>query len=221
MFSVRMWPEADAFLCGEPSSVPGYIRDPGRFRDATVRIADFWRTRWLASRLNYAPALEALRACESWTLSENIKHLPVNERSLKSRSRKKPADEAAVAEKSAVVAAAAAQDDSLKFWRELAQAGSETCADELPPEQLARLHVPQPLDAFLLDHVRRGFSLVLTGNAGDGKTHILRKLEPELEQLGAEVENDATAAVRPNDVTAILRLWKKAHHEDRLFCLAA
>ena len=89
MYAVPMWPEADAFLRGEPAKVPDYLRKPSRFRDATARIAEFWRSRWLASRLNYAPAIEALRACGPWLLSESIEHHPVNERSLKSRSRKK------------------------------------------------------------------------------------------------------------------------------------
>ena len=221
MYAVPMWPEADAFLRGEPAKVPDYLRKPSRFPDATARIAEFWRSRWLASRLNYAPAIEALRACGPWLLSESIEHHPVNERSLKSRSRKKAESSEPAAETIAVVSASQSANDPLRFWRELAQAGPEACADELPQEQLDRLHVPQPLDDFLLDHVRRKFSIVLTGNAGDGKTHLLRRLERELDKLGAEVETDATAAMKPDDVSAILRRWKKVHRESRPFCLAA
>jgi hypothetical protein len=147
----------------------------------------------------------------------------MKDRSTKSRPRKKlePSETQKEIPPGVVAASPALADDSLHFWRDLAGAGPEACADELTPEQLARLHVPQQLDEFMLDRVRRGFSLVLTGNAGDGKTHILRRLESELEQHGAEVETDATAAMRPNDVSAILRRWKKAHREGRPFCLAA
>lgn len=221
MFAAPMWPEADAFLRGESNSRPAYIRAPQKFRDATERIADFWRRRWLASRLNHAPALAALRAATTWSLHEQIAHLPMNDRSVKSRPRKQPV--AVEPEPSPTSAASVPGDasDSLRYWRELAQAGPEACADELTDEQLARLHIAQPLDDFLLEHARRGFSLVLTGNAGDGKTHLLRKLAPELEKLGAEVETDATAAMQPNDVSGILRRWRKAHREGRPFCLAA
>ncbi|MBI4664260.1 MAG: DUF4338 domain-containing protein [Verrucomicrobia bacterium] len=223
MYGVPMWPDADAFLRGEPSVQPTYIRTPRRFRDATERIAQFWRRRWLASRLNYTPALHALRETGPWSLHEQIAHMPMKDRSMKSRPRRQPVSpelhnsgQRAVSAMSPPPAA-----DSLQFWRQLAQAGPEACADELTPEQLARLHVPQALDDFLLQPVRRGFSLVLTGNAGDGKTHLLRRLAPELEKLGAEVETDATAAMRPNDVSTILRRWKKTHREGRPFCLAA
>lgn len=221
MYAVPMWPEADAFLRGESVKVPDHLRRPGRFRNATVRIAEFWRARWLARRLNYAPAIEALRTCGPWVLSERIEHHPVNERSLKSRSRKSPQPSMSTVPTYAVAPSSQTADGPLRFWRELAQAGPEACADELPPEQLKRLHVPQPLDEFLLDHVRRKFSIVLTGNAGDGKTHILRRLERELGKLEAEVETDATAAMKPGDVSAILRRWKKAHREGRPFCVAA
>jgi hypothetical protein len=221
MYAVPMWPEADAFLRGEPAKLPDHLRTPGRFRDATARIADFWRLRWLASRLNYAPAIKSLRGCGPWVLSESVEHHPINERSLKSRSRKKLESPEPTTEAFAVVSANQSADDPLQFWRELAQAGPEACADELQPEELDRLHVPQPLDDFLVQQVRRKFSIVLTGNAGDGKTHVLRRLERELGKLGADVETDATAAMKRDDVSPILRRWKKAHGAGRPFCLAA
>lgn len=60
VYAVRLWGQAPAFLRGEPCGVPDYIREPHRFPGATERIADFWRCRWLASRLEHQPALEAL-----------------------------------------------------------------------------------------------------------------------------------------------------------------
>ncbi|HRZ58142.1 MAG TPA: hypothetical protein P5525_22110, partial [Candidatus Paceibacterota bacterium] len=220
MYGVPMWREADAFLRAESAARPSYARSPQKFRDATKRIAEFWRCRWLASRLNHVPALEALRASAPWSLHERLAHLPVTDRSVKSRPRRQPSEGQKPAA-SASAAAPATTNDPLRFWRDLAQAGPGACADELTAEQLSRLHVPQDLDDFLLRQVRRGFSLVLTGNAGDGKTHLLRKLAPELEKLGAEVETDATATMRPNDVSGILRRWKKAQRDGKPFCLAA
>jgi hypothetical protein len=229
MYAVPLWGGADAFLRQETDETPDYVRTPGQFRDATERIAAFWRRRWLASRLNHAPTLQVLRECESWLLSDRIAHLPVNAHSVKSRPRKLRIAETA---KVAAYVVGAPSDStsapdkhtatpSISFWQELAQAGPEACADEIPFERLDRLHVPHPLDDFLLRQVRAGFSLVLTGNAGDGKTHLLRRLAPELHKLGAEVETDATAAMRPNDIAPILKRWRKAAREGRPFCLAA
>jgi len=219
MYAVPTWSGANAFLRGEPAELPDYIRDPGNFRGATARVAEFWRNRWLASRLNHGPSISTLRTMAPWRLSESIEHLPIDERSLKSRPRKNT--ESPIAGNQPARATRASGSDEISFWREFAQAGPEACADELPIEKLASLHVPQPLDEFLLRHVRRGFSIVLTGNAGDGKTHLLRQLEPDLLKLGADVETDATAAMKPNDVSAILCRWKKAHRDGKPFCLAA
>lgn len=221
MYGVAMWTNAEAFLRGEPSVLPSYIKNPRRFRDATERIANFWRERWLASRLNHEPAMEALRSAKQWSLHDQVAHMPMKERSSKSRPRKKAELTTAQPTLPKMAVAASTGTDPLVFWRDLANAGPEACADELTEAQLARLHVRQPLDEFLLERVRQGFSIILTGNAGDGKTHILRKLAPELRRLGADVETDATAAMKPNDVSAILRRWKKAQRSDQSFCLAA
>lgn len=93
MYAVPTWPGAQAFLLGEPATAPDYVREPDRYRDASVRIAEFWRSRWLASRLNHTPSVEALRASRPWRLSDNLHDLPINERSLKSRPRIKPIEQ--------------------------------------------------------------------------------------------------------------------------------
>lgn len=217
MYAIPMWHEAGAFLRGETDARPDYLRNPGKFRDATERIAEFWRKRWLASRLNHAPTLETLRKCKSWVLSERIGQTATKHAT---KSKSLPQN---VSEDAAPKSEAPSPLPDISFWRDLAQAGPEACADELSSEQLARLHVPQPLDDFLLNQIRRGFSLVLVGNAGDGKTHLLRRLEAEClkQKIKAEFEFDATAAMHPNDVSPILRRWKKAVQAGRPFCLAA
>ena len=221
MYAVPMWPEAHSFLRGEQAKVPDYVRNPGQFRDATTRIVEFWRQRWLASRLNHAPSIAALRTSKPWVLSERIEPPLGHEENLKPNPRKKAQPREPIAEPHTVASAVPSVGAPIQFWRDLALAGPEACADELSREELDRLHVPQPLDEFLIQHIRRKFSIVLVGNAGDGKTHLLRRLEPELKKYGADVETDATAAMKPDDVSPILRRWKKAHRERRAFCLAA
>ena len=80
VYSVPLWPDADKFLRGEEVCIPEYLREPWRFRDATERIAEFWRKRWLASRLDHAPAIERVRGSKKRLLSDEIAHLPVTER---------------------------------------------------------------------------------------------------------------------------------------------
>lgn len=220
MYAVPMWQGADAFLRGEPNDVPSYVADPSKFRDCTQKIVDFWRVRWLASRLNHKPAIDSLRNTNGWTLGKELVGQPINLRSLKSRPRK-PVEGLVAMDPVPIAPAVSAVDESLKFWNELAQAGGEACADETLPDRLDKIHVRQPLDEFLLEKVRQKYSIVLTGNAGDGKTHLLRRLERQLTTLGAEVEPDATAAMKPGDVSPIVNRWKKAYRASRPFCLAA
>lgn len=78
-----------------------------------------------------------------------------------------------------------------------------------------------PLEDFIIRRVSEGYSIVLTGNAGDGKTHLLRRLELQLTSAGVIVEPDATAAMRGGDITPILNGWRKAITEDKPYCLAA
>lgn len=220
MYAAPLWPNADAFMRGEACDVPAYVREPGRFRDATARIVGFWRRRWLASRLNHAPSMQALRSANAWALSEKLADITADARSLKSRPRKQVVSDSPSQASTSKKDNAKPVGKALEFWQDLAKAGPEACADELTTDQLNHLHVEQPLDAFLLKHLRRGFSIVLTGNAGDGKTHLLRRLEASLPE-DADVVTDATAAMKPGDVSGILRRWKKAHREGRAFLLAA
>lgn len=217
VYAARIWPDAASFLRGENGEVPDYVQQPSAFRNATERIAEFWRQRWLASRLNHLPTIDALRDFGTWTLSEQIEHLPLVAKKMTTGTgnRKRPVSDSQPAKHSEHSTKRA--DVQSTFWRDLAQAGPEVCADELTGAQLTQIHVAQDLDKFLLDRVRQGFSIVLTGNAGDGKTHLLRRLEPELRRLGAVVEPDATAAMRPDDVSPIIRAWKKSPR----YCIAA
>ncbi|HUY91798.1 MAG TPA: Druantia anti-phage system protein DruA [Pirellulales bacterium] len=206
VYAVSFWSKAAEFLRGESAHVPEFLRHPERYRDATDRIVEYWRRRWLANRIDFAPALESLRQGRGWLLSDRLQ--PTGEpthRKQRPGSAGKPVQ----------------SHPELDFWRDLAVAGSRVCADELTDEELSRLHVPQPLDKFLVDKVKKGFSLILTGNAGDGKTHLLKRLKSEFDRVKAEVVYDATAIMKPGDVSPILKLWKKAIKAGRPFCLAA
>lgn len=69
--------------------------------------------------------------------------------------------------------------------------------------------------------MRKGYSIILTGNAGDGKTHLLRRVEAELRRLKAVVQYDASAAMNHTKILPILNEWRKAQRANRPYCLAA
>ena len=111
--------------------------------------------------------------------------------------------------------------DGATLWRTLAAAGREAIAEALTEEDFERLHIEGRIERFLGDQVRAGRSVVVTGNAGDGKTHLLRRVKPDLESAGAIVVEDATAEMRGSDPGPILEKWRKAVEGGQPFCLAA
>jgi hypothetical protein len=210
IYGVRLAENALGFLRGEGGRLPDYIKRPNRYHDATGRITAFWTRRWLASRLNYAPAIECLAHTPAWKLSDHI-----------------PAEPSASATPALVEISPAANASEpsaeVEFWRSLAHAGPEVCSDELTQEEIDRLHVKRPLEDFLVRKVREGFSLVLTGNAGDGKTHLLRRLQEQLDAKGikAAVEPDATAAMKHGELAPVLDSWRKALAAKKPYLIAA
>ncbi|WP_210346906.1 hypothetical protein [Aminobacter sp. SR38] len=116
---------------------------------------------------------------------------------------------------------AAASADDISLWRTLAAAGPKATAEALSNQDFDRLHITSGVETFLASKVRAGHSIVLTGNAGDGKTHLLRQMKPELEVAGAIVVEDATALMRAGSVQPILDKWRQAIEAQRPFCMAA
>jgi Mrp family chromosome partitioning ATPase len=106
------------------------------------------------------------------------------------------------------------------FWSQIAAAGPKTVSDALTPDELSRLHIDLSIEPFLADQVANGVSVFLTGNAGDGKTHVLRMLAPKLRELGAVVVEDATASMRRNQITPVLERWRDAQRTGAPFCIA-
>ena len=117
-------------------------------------------------------------------------------------------------------ARAGGTQDGARLWRTLAAAGRQACAEALTEEDLARLHIESGIEWFLREQVRAGRSVVVTGNAGDGKTHLLRYVKRDLESAGAVVVEDATAEMRGGDPVPILEKWRKAIEDGQPFCLA-
>src|SRR4051812_28483984 len=90
-------------------------------------------------------------------------------------------------------------------------------ADRLTAEQLDAIHIQTPLDDALRKWITAKKDVILLGNPGDGKTHLLRRLQDVLTKTKAEVVLDATAE---SEYTQIVRRWKAARGKKRPFCLA-
>ena len=207
IYGVPLFPRAAEYLCGLGAKVPSYVADPGRHSDATERIAEFWRTRWLSSRLEHDESWEALGRTRRWALGSA---LPLRE---------PPSGGSGTGgggERSD-------RGGRLAFWRRLANAGSNAVSEGLTDKEFEALHLSTPLEDHLLGRARDGASIVLTGNAGDGKTHLARALHRRLGDGSGEFEfaYDATAMMNATDgVAPIMEQWRETEQAGRRMVLA-
>jgi hypothetical protein len=94
--------------------------------------------------------------------------------------------------------------------------GVSGMAENIPIDALRHLHAPSDLDTAIRQHIAAGRSVVLTGNPGDGKTHLLLMLTSEIKAMNAVVEPDASQ-VR-ND--QIVEHWRQAQAANRPYFIA-
>lgn len=184
---------------------PKYYTDVDCYQDGTKKIIEYWTTRWLSSRLNYAPVFERIHGFdkksflvgnqindgEEWTFKKlkEVLHMPVN-------------DEKKV---------------GLQFIRDFYH-GTSAYADHVDEELLSCIHLTTKLDVAIINAAEAGKDIVLTGNPGDGKTHIIRMLKTKLEQLPTPVVVELDASTLSND--QIYQAWCSAKETHAPFVIA-
>ncbi len=192
------------YLLGK-ASVPKYYTDMTDYIKGTQRIIDYWSTRWLASRLNYEPIYERIRdfdkdkllvsseidESEEWSFTKlkEVSHMPATNEVHK----------------------------GLQFIRDFYR-GSSAYADYVTAEKLSDIHLKTQLDQAILNAVTEGKDIVLTGNPGDGKTHIIRMMKKKLENSGKPVVIELDASTLSNKEIYIR--WKTARDKHQPFIIA-
>ena len=205
IYGVPLFQNAASYLCGLNPDVPDYIRSPESCVDASERIAEFWRKRWLASRLEHEESWTALGETGPWLLSSTIpdSSSPLDQATGSSTEGDDDDHDDRHVE----------DEELLEFWRKLALCGPNAVSEGLSEEDYTRLHLTTPLEDFLLEQAKEGRSIILTGNAGDGKTHLARTLKRRLEGYADRFvfEFDATARMTNQDgVKPIIETWRRA-----------
>ena len=209
IYGAPLFDQANAYLCGLDSDLPDYIARPDAYTDTTESIAEFWRKRWLSKRLAHRESWASLGATGPWLLSSTI---PLRQR---------PPLSADVADGSG---GGGSDDESrMEFWRRLANAGSNVVSEGLTDDEFDHMHIETPLEKYLLKRADDGCSIVLTGTAGDGKTHLARALWRRLEDapIRFQFALDATAMMNSVDgVMPVIERWRQAKEADRGLVLA-
>lgn len=188
-------------------SVPSYYFDGTHGPAGTETIVEYWRKRWLDKRIGFKPCLERMTAFDARQL-------------LVSNSLDDEADPGFAnirREGDGVVANGNTMDVIRNYVRNLYR-GTSAFADNTDIHTLQDLHIYTPLDDAVMQALEEGISVILTGNPGDGKTHVLRMLEKRLDSLPVKpiVDLDASA-VRDADIIA---RWELALSEGRPYVLA-
>lgn len=90
-------------------------------------------------------------------------------------------------------------------------------ADTSDSAHLNALHIPTALERSLEKWLRDGKHVVLVGNPGDGKTHLIRLLERFMARLGVRTVLDGS---QEESYPAIAKQWHTAVRAKKPFCLA-
>lgn len=192
------------YLMGKDSR-PRYYTDMTDYVAGTQKIIEFWRNRWLKSRLKYEPIYQRMRdfdkqtflvsnqinVDEGWSFSKlkEVPYMPTN-------------DEAKT---------------GLQFVRGFYR-GSSAYADHIASELLSAIHLETKLDTAIMEATLSGKDIVLTGNPGDGKTHIIRLLKNKLDNTGKPICIELDASTLSND--DIYLKWKTARESGMPFVIA-
>jgi hypothetical protein len=92
-----------------------------------------------------------------------------------------------------------------------------SCADHHEPATVRLLHIDTAVDRYIREWAKTGRVLFVTGNPGDGKTHLLRSLEADLKSAKVDLYLDAN---EEDDLKLIRHINKAAEGRGRAAAVA-
>jgi hypothetical protein len=197
------------------SDRPRYLLPSGA--DGTATVIQYWRDRWVAGRVARPDVLEGLRGeeFEGFRLGRETDHL-ASAAGGGGGGMGRRAGRVGIAGDHGVVALAEARAEDERTFIERLYRGTNSYADRLSAEELEWIHVDLGVDDYVVGEAEQGRQIVVTGNPGDGKTHLIERLRPRLEALGARVITDANACSDDE----ILEQWGASRDDGKPFVLA-
>lgn len=185
---------------------PKYYFDKNNAIEKTQCIIDFWRNRWFGNRLNYDAIFERIAQFDKKSL--------LLSNAFKDESVKKTQDMTNTIE---CVNDVLTHNESLSFIRNFYR-GNSAFADFLEDKYLQFIHIETKLDDAIITDLKSGRDVVLTGNPGDGKTHIIRMLKQRIEELNLYPVYELDASTKGEN--ELYDEWVKARENNRPFMLA-
>ena len=175
------------------SEKPKYVLPAGP--ESTAILIDHWRERWLARRLQRADICErvAEHRVDDFLLGRDP---AVRDGGFDGRRA-----DFHDGEEYAPYRASVTSDDAT--FVERLYRSTKSYADRLDQDELNAIHVDLGVEGYLVEEAGAGKQVIITGNPGDGKTHLIERLRPQLEALGAEVITDANAVSDPRHARGV------------------
>ena len=207
LYAARLAHNAEDLMLGLATE-PHYILQPTDGSDGVGEIAAHWRSRWLEPRLAGGRLLDRLRDHQGLVpLSGEINRAAtpaIGSPTVVGRSAGDERDQGGVV-------AASPSEFIERLYR-----SSNSYADRLTTEELGWLNVDLGLNDHMRDLAEAGRQVIVTGNPGDGKTHLIERLRPTLEKAGARVLTDA------NELSddEILNEWRECNERGLSLVLA-
>lgn len=204
VYGVELAENTINYLMGQDNS-PLFYTDIENYKQGTLKMVDFWRERWFSHRLRYEPIFERIRKFDKqdFVVSRFINQTAKTEGIM---SLPKKNNEPLVL---------SSEPKGVEFIRFFYR-GESGYSDHVSADLLARIHLSTKLDESILQNLNDGKDVILTGNPGDGKTHIIRVLEPQLEEIQLETLIDAST-MSDNE---IYNKWKSARDNNKQFLMA-
>ena len=207
IYGVSLTRNLERLLLGVDES-PDYALDQN-CETSEAEIVDYWVRRWLASRIRHSPALQAARA--SSPLKERVSRLIPERAEGVTDPRKRFASKNVSGR--ITMSTESKADERLQFIRFLYR-NESAFSDHVSLSRLKELNIRTKLEEVVRKIVRAGGSVVITGNAGDGKTHAIMLMKSDLKE--AEVITDASEF----SAKQIAERWQNARDEAKPFCIA-
>jgi hypothetical protein len=168
VYALELFPGARDRLClNEPAAAAQPL-----FHD----LAAAWIDRWLTRRITFRPALDRVATVDAESVRRDL--TPANAPQL-SLFEKPPSSHSTTREPSTSRNSTMARVSNPGLIQSLYRA-SAACADHHDEATVELLHIETQLDGFIRRWAKHGGILFITGNPGDGKTHLLRRLGADL-----------------------------------------
>lgn len=172
-------------------------------------VARSWIERWLVPRIAHRRALDRVAIIDATTVRRDLTQ-PPSATSPRVSKTTTIANDTPLREQQKRMAVMT-RTSNTALIQTLYRAAA-ACADHHDPATVRLLHIETRVDDFVRERARDGGVLFITGNPGDGKTHLLRHLEADLRAAKVEVRLDANEEPAHELIAAIDETVKRRSH---------